>query len=64
MAETAVGAPGAASETTVTCAEPLTYPVWVEVTVAVDDVLVATPLTVTKPVPDIDTVPPAVAVPP
>jgi hypothetical protein len=53
-----------ASEVTVTCAEPLTYPVRVVVTVAVDDVLAATPLTVIKPLPDIATVPPAVADPP
>ena len=46
----------------VTCAEPPTYPVRVVVTVAVDVVLGATPLTVTKPVPDIATLP-AVAVP-
>ena len=48
----------------VTCAEPPTYPVRVVVRVAVDDVVAATPLTMTRPVPDIVTAPPAVAVPP
>ena len=48
----------------VTSAEPLAYPVRVVVMVALDEVFAATPLTVTKPVLDIATVPPAVAVPP
>ena len=59
-----VGVDAAASEVAVTCAEPLAKLVRVVVTVAVDEVLAATPLTVTKLEPLIDTVPPAVAVPP
>jgi hypothetical protein len=55
---------GVVAEVAVTCAEPLTYAARVVVMVAVDEVLAATPLTVTKPVPDIATVPLAVAVPP
>ncbi len=51
------------SEVTVTGAEPLTYPVLVVVIVAVELVPAATPVTVTKPVPSIATVPDAVAVP-
>ena len=53
----------ALSEVAVTGAEPLTYPVRVVVTVAVDAVVAATPLTVTRPVLEIATLP-AVAVPP
>ena len=59
-----VGVDAALRVVAVTGAEPLTYPVRVAVTVAVDDVLAATPLTVIKPRLDIATVPPAVAVPP
>ena len=44
-------------------AEPPTYPVLVVVIVAVELVKAATPVTVTKPVPLIATVPDAVAVP-
>jgi hypothetical protein len=59
-----VGVDAALSVVAVTGAEPLTYPVRVVVTVAVDEVAAATPLTVTKPELSIDTVPLAVAVPP
>ena len=52
------------TDVAVTSAEPLAYPVRVVVMVALDEVFAATPLTVTKPVLDIATVPPAVAVPP
>ena len=44
-------------------AEPETYPVRVVVIVATEDVPAATPVTVTSPVPLMDTDPPAVAVP-
>ena len=52
-----------AVEVAVTVAEPPTYPVLVVVIVAVEVVKEATPVTVTKPVPLIATVPDAVAVP-
>ncbi len=58
-----VGVNAAASEVAVTGAEPPTYPVLVVVIVAVELVPAATPVTVTKPVPLIATVPDAVAVP-
>ena len=58
-----VGVNAAASEVAVTGAVPPTYPVRVVVIVAVELVLGATPLTVTKPVPLTTTVPDAVAVP-
>ncbi len=51
------------SDVAVTGAEPPTYPVLVVVIVAVELVPAATPVTVTKPVPSIATVPDAVAVP-
>ena len=51
------------SEVAVTCAVPPVYPVLVVVIVAVELVPGATPVTVTKPVPLIATVPDAVAVP-
>ena len=51
------------SEVAVTCAVPPVYPVRVVVIVAVELVPGATPVTVTKPVPLIATVPDAVAVP-
>ena len=51
------------SEIAVTGAEPSTYPVLVVVIVAVELVPAATPVTVTKPLPLIATVPDAVAVP-
>jgi hypothetical protein len=50
-------------EVPVTVADPDVKPVLVVVIVAVDDVLGATPVTVTKPVPLTETVPEAVAVP-
>ena len=53
----------ATTEVAVTVAEPLEYPVRVVVIVAVELVPIATPVTVTKPVPLITTVPDAVAVP-
>jgi len=64
----AVGAPNvgvnaAANDVAVTGAEPPTYPVLVVVIVAVELVPAATPVTVTRPVPLIDTEPDAVAVP-
>ncbi len=52
-----------ASDVAVTGAVPPTYPVLVVVIVAVELVPGATPVTVTKPVPLIDTEPDAVAVP-
>ena len=52
-----VGVDAALRVVAVTVAEPLTYPVRVVVRVAVDEVLAATPLTVTKPELLIDTVP-------
>ena len=52
------------SEVAVTVAVPVVYPVRVVVIVAVELVPGATPVTVTKPVLDIATAPPAVAVPP
>ena len=57
------GVNAAASEVAVTGAEPPTYPVLVVVIVAVALVPGATPVTVTKPVPLMATVPDAVAVP-
>ncbi len=51
------------SDVAVTCAEPPTYPVLVVVIVAVELVLGATLVTVTKPVLLTTTVPDAVAVP-
>ena len=58
-----VGVNAAATDVAVTGAEPPTYPVLVVVIVAVELVKEATPVTVTKPVPLIATVPDAVAVP-
>ena len=58
-----VGVNAAANDVAVTVAEPLAYPVLVVVIVAVELVPGATPITVTKPVPLIATVPDAVAVP-
>ena len=58
-----VGVNAAASEVAVTGAEPPTYPVLVVVIVAVELVLAATLITVTKPVLSMVTVPDAVAVP-
>ena len=58
-----VGVNAAASDVAVTGAEPLTYPDLVVVIVAVELVAAATPVTVTKPLPLIATVPDAVAVP-
>ena len=59
-----VGVNAAASEVTAdVVSEPLSYPVLVVVIVAVELVLAATPVTVTKPVLSIATVPDAVAVP-
>ena len=58
-----VGVNAAASEVAVTSAVPPTYPVRVVVIVAVELVLAATPVTVTKPVLSIATVPDTVAVP-
>jgi len=52
-----VGVNAADSDVAVTFAEPPVYPVRVVVIVAVELVLAATPVTVTKPVPLIDTVP-------
>ena len=57
------GVNAAASEVAVTGAEPPTNPVLVVVIVAVALVPGATPVTVTKPVPLMATVPDAVAVP-
>ena len=51
------------TDVAVTVFEPPTYPVLVVVIVAVELVPGATPVTVTKPVPLIDTEPDAVAVP-
>ena len=53
----------ATSDVAVTVFEPPVYPVRVVVIVAVELVLAATPVTVIKPVPLIDTEPDAVAVP-
>ena len=50
-------------EVAVAVAEPSVYPVLVVVIVAVEEVPAATPVTVTKPDPLIETVPDAVAVP-
>jgi hypothetical protein len=61
-----VGVNAAPSDVAVTVAEPPVYPVLVVVIVAVELVLAATPVTVTKPVlpvPVTTTVPDAVAVP-
>ena len=58
-----VGVNAAASEVTVTGAEPPTVFDLVVVIVAIELVPAATPVTVTKPVPLIATVPDAVAVP-
>ena len=58
-----VGVNAAASDVAVTGAEPPTYPVLVVVIVAVELVPGATPVTVTRPVPLMATVPDAVAVP-
>ncbi len=58
-----VGVNTAASDVTVTCAEPPAVFTLVVVIVAVELVPAATPVTVTKPVPLIATVPDAVAVP-
>ena len=58
-----VGVNAAASEVAVTGAEPPTVFDLVVVIVAVELVPAATPVTVTRPVPLIDTVPDAVAVP-
>ena len=58
-----VGVNAAASEVAVTCVEPPTVFDLVVVIVAVELVLAATLVTVTKPEPLIDTVPDAVAVP-
>ena len=58
-----IGVNAAASDVAVTGAEPPTYPVLVVVIVAVELVPAATPVTVTKPLPLIATVPDAVAVP-
>ena len=58
-----VGFNAATSDVAVTGAEPPTYPVLVVVIVAVELVAAATPVTVTKPVSLIATVPDAVAVP-
>ncbi len=57
------GVNAASSDIAVTVAEPPTYPVLVVVIVAVEVVKEATPVTVTKPVPLMATVPDAVAVP-
>ena len=58
-----VGDNAAASDVAVTGAEPPTYPVLVVVIVAVELVPAATPVTMTKPVLSMATVPDAVAVP-
>ena len=58
-----VGVNAAAREVAVTGAVPVAYPVLVVVIVAVELVLAATPVTVTKPLPLIATEPDAVAVP-
>ena len=58
-----VGVNAVASDVAVTVSEPPTYPVRVVVIVAVELVAAATPVTVTKPVSLIATVPDAVAVP-
>ncbi len=58
-----VGVNAAASDVAETGAEPPTVPALVVVIVAVELVAAATPVTVTKPVPLIATVPDAVAVP-
>ena len=58
-----VGVNAAASEVAVTSLEPSLYPVLVVVIVAVELVLAATPVTVTKPVLSTATEPDAVAVP-
>ena len=58
-----VGLNAADRDVAVTVAEPPTYPVRVVVIVAVELVPAATPVTVTRPVPLIATVPDAVAVP-
>ena len=58
-----VGVNAAASEVAVTGAVPPTVFALVVVIVAVELVLAATPVTVTRPVPLIDTEPDAVAVP-
>ena len=57
------GVNAAARDVAVTGADPPTYPVLAVVIVAVELVAAATPVTVTRPVPLIDTVPDAVAVP-
>ena len=58
-----VGVNATDNDVSVTSAEPPVYPVRVVVIVAVELVPAATPVTVTKPVPLIATVPDAVAVP-
>ena len=58
-----VGVNAADNDVCVNVAEPPVYPVRVVVIVAVELVLAATPVTVIKPVPLIDTEPDAVAVP-
>ena len=58
-----IGVNAANSEAPVTSSEPTRYPVLVVVIVAVELVLAATPVTVTKPEPLTTTVPDAVAVP-
>ena len=58
-----VGVNATDSDVSVTSAEPPVYPVRVVVIVAVELVLAATPVTVTKPVPSTATEPDAVAVP-
>ena len=58
-----VGVNAANREVSVTFAEPTVYPFRVVVIAAVELVPGATPVTVTKPVPLIDTEPDAVAVP-
>jgi hypothetical protein len=63
LAEPKVGVRTAFRDVEDTVAEPLEYPVRVVVTVTVDDVPVATSVTVTTPEPSIETVPPAVTDP-
>ncbi len=58
-----VGVNAADSDVALTVTDPPTYPVLVVVIVAVELVLAATPVTVTKPVSLITTDPDAVAVP-
>ena len=58
-----VGVNAAANDVAVTGAEPTAYPALVVVIVAVELIPVATPVTVTKPLPLTATEPDAVAVP-